>query len=708
MKTLHLQKLLTLAFICAIGFVTPPAQGETIVLGGAFGPQETGGGWLEEVDGKLVLQLRGGYYDMGYAHGRLLADEIESSIRGFIYNGQPVPPKENRQYPFYNPNPKQIQIYQSLLNNMENDPHCIPYMEEMQGMYQGLIDQNPDSHVCLCDIYGLVIIPDLGAIYSHSPNIMCEQMAVWGPATPGSKPYHARNFGYSISHRDLTPQGRGVAIQDNALLIVANPTDAKPFVSISFPGMVGIVEGMNVQGVSLAINDGHYKISETHYKHILNSGIPRLLRVRKALETANSLFDAKQVITSNGTYGWHGCLMDNVTGEGEAYEINVLQQYIGTYDEEFMWINWSENPTYDNGYEILDSPDDCQIDGLLIRVNMWMGVREITPRSEFATDEFWDMFEYVKQEVLGQGYLMDLDRIKHTMQFRTTHEGSQLQSVIYSNSDLDFHVANAVGKIEASGRFCKFYRFNLEELKNEFRPEVSQFPEVSIETIKMDGEEILSNGLFWVPEGKKNLPITVELFSEGAQVVEVMLDDADDYGNYGEWRVAEKIGDVWSVTFEAPNDRTLGGDPNLKEWRRWHRIKARARNPEGAGAIDIVGLCGENLPPEFETDLLGNAIKAIQNQEVKFHVGWSDPEDFNVTNLKALKIVFIPPNLYEAQDIGEVGAEMKNMNHKGATFLWPAGAEKSPGLHTFVFSGKDNKGLLGSVQVTVEILEAGF
>src|SRR6185436_231401 len=62
--------------LCCLATLTAVARAETIA--------RCGQGWLERVDGYLVLHLKGTPYEMGYQHGALLKDHIRENLRYLV------------------------------------------------------------------------------------------------------------------------------------------------------------------------------------------------------------------------------------------------------------------------------------------------------------------------------------------------------------------------------------------------------------------------------------------------------------------------------------------------------------------------------------------------------------------------------------------------------------------------------------------------
>lgn len=212
-----------------------------------------GEGWLEKIDGALVLHLKGTPYEMGYQHGALL----KAQVRGNLHNLIEVKAKEHtlvEMGPLKVTPRAAVETIQRIL-----EPHVDRrYVEEMEGVAAG-----SETHVA--DIRVANFIPEL---------FHCSGFAVSGSATANGEMLHGRVLDYAVDW----------GLQDHAVLIVAEPAGRLPWVNVSYAGFIGSVTGMNAEHVSVGEMGGG---GLGHWE-----GRPMSLLVREALETAKSLDEA--------------------------------------------------------------------------------------------------------------------------------------------------------------------------------------------------------------------------------------------------------------------------------------------------------------------------------------------------------------------------------------------------------------------------------
>ena len=149
---------------------------------------------------------------------------------------------------------------------------------------------------------------DIALTFEHSPLLGCTAFAASGPATAQSAtPGHTivgRNFDLDIdSWFDV----------EKVVQIVV-PQDGLAFASVAWPGMTGVVTGMNEAGIWVSVNGGRAADPRT-------DGVPVVFTTRAVLERARSLDEALGVIERDPPMVSHILLLaDGKTGESMIVE----------------------------------------------------------------------------------------------------------------------------------------------------------------------------------------------------------------------------------------------------------------------------------------------------------------------------------------------------------------------------------------------------
>src|SRR4051794_33145965 len=240
----RLATLLTIAWLASVA----PATAETRTSA------RSGKGFLEEVDGTRVLHLKGTAREMGLQHGALLKDEIREQVR-FLFD---VKAREFKPEVLGLKLPLDARRLMLSIADLQRK-HVLPkYHDEMRGIAEA-------SGVSYEDVVAANFIPEL---------FHCSGFAISGSATKDGTLYHGRILDYGCDWK----------LQDHAVLVVAEPEGAIPFVNVTYAGFIGSVTGMNAKKVSIGEMGGG---GLGHW-----DGVPMALLVRTALEEADDLDEA--------------------------------------------------------------------------------------------------------------------------------------------------------------------------------------------------------------------------------------------------------------------------------------------------------------------------------------------------------------------------------------------------------------------------------
>jgi isopenicillin-N N-acyltransferase like protein len=232
-------------FAIAWVWTTASASAQTIA--------RCGDGWLEKIDGALVLHLKGTPYEMGYQHGALLKEQVHGNLHNLVE----VKAKEHTLVEFAGVKVTPRFAIETIVQ-LQKPYVDRRYFQEMEGVARG-------SGTKVADVRMANFIPEM---------FHCSGFAVSGSATVDGAMLHGRVLDYAVDW----------GLQDHAVLIVAEPEGRLPWVNVSYAGFIGSVTGMNAEHVSVGEMGGG---GLGHW-----DGRPMALLVREALETAKSLDDA--------------------------------------------------------------------------------------------------------------------------------------------------------------------------------------------------------------------------------------------------------------------------------------------------------------------------------------------------------------------------------------------------------------------------------
>ncbi|MBI5760445.1 MAG: peptidase C45 [Planctomycetales bacterium] len=245
----RLVRVSTLTFLVAL-WINNSCSAQTVA--------RCGQGWLEQIDGYLVLHVKGTPYEMGYQQGALLKDRVHKNMDNILVQKC----EQKFQVGFLKLKPRDAI---DAITTIQRPFVPAKYFSEMEGVAAG-------AELKTKDVVAANFIPEL---------FHCSGFAVMNSATKDGTLYHGRVLDYAIDW----------GLQDHAVLVVAEPDGAIPFVNVTYPGFIGSVTGMNAEHVSIGEMGGG---GLGHW-----AGVPMSFLVREVLERGKDLETAIAIFRDN-------------------------------------------------------------------------------------------------------------------------------------------------------------------------------------------------------------------------------------------------------------------------------------------------------------------------------------------------------------------------------------------------------------------------
>ena len=267
----------------------------------------------------LILKVSGSPFEMGYQHGLALKQKIQSNIQQYL---KKTTASEDSQ--------KTIEQFVKKLPLVV--PHIpLKYMDEMKGVSKG-------SDSSFQDILLLNLFPEM---------FHCCGIITSGKASKDNTLYHTRVLDYSA----------GKDLQSSAFLMVASPQNERSFLSVTYAGFIGCVTGMNEAKISIG------EIGGLGYGNW--DGIPMSFLLRSILEQADSLDEAKEILSSaKRTCEYYYIIADGKTNDSfGCYATSSQIQFLppgATYS-----LSPPKNPNEDLSLKIHPTQDDLTLSSLL-------------------------------------------------------------------------------------------------------------------------------------------------------------------------------------------------------------------------------------------------------------------------------------------------------------------------------------------------------
>ncbi len=246
--------------------------GETI----QFKPGTCKGSKLEIVSGIPVLLLEGSPEAMGEAHGVLLGKECRALADNYM---------------------KPASLLSGGIERLKNyarkmDPF-IPerFREEMKALARS---SRQDYVMVLTGS----AFPD---VYRGGG---CSTVAVTGPASKNGAPLLARNL-------DFFPLG---VLDKSGMVIVFRPEGRNAFISVTWPGLIGVLSGMNEKGLCCAVME--VRTGERDFR-----GMPSVFLFRRVMEEAGSVEEGLRILKDTPRVAANNVILLDTSGADALAEI---------------------------------------------------------------------------------------------------------------------------------------------------------------------------------------------------------------------------------------------------------------------------------------------------------------------------------------------------------------------------------------------------
>jgi isopenicillin-N N-acyltransferase-like protein len=276
------------------GPALPPAA--KVVVDQGVSRLAVGESWMARRQGLWRLHLTGGPREMGHAHG-LLAGRVTAQIDRHMVDlmGR------------YVTTPFRRWLVGNLVRwQFRELPEAIPprRLVELAAFSRTIVDTSEFPEAPFQRMVYYHALHDMTQRLDGSPIIGCTAFAAWGVQTVDEHLIVGRNFDF---------EGGPIFDREKAVLSVKTPGRI-PFVSVAWPGMMGVVTGVNAKRLYVSIN-------AARTDEPLQPGIPMAFLVREILERAGSVKEALAVVKEYKVMVAEGLLI----ADGKVPEAAVLE-----------------------------------------------------------------------------------------------------------------------------------------------------------------------------------------------------------------------------------------------------------------------------------------------------------------------------------------------------------------------------------------------
>ncbi|MEI8259340.1 MAG: C45 family peptidase, partial [Deltaproteobacteria bacterium] len=275
----------------------PAATPHTLVID-ALGTRHFGSSYFRRHGGVWEMGLYGTPVDLGDAHARLISDVMfrvegemmklfarfvpSAALRSFITT---LVRAQHWHLDRNFPRERLYEIAAEARALAEHDPYA---------------DFLPTYHRVLT----LHALYDISLSFEHSPMLGCTALFASGAHTTDGHTYIGRNFDMEIDP----------VFDTDKTVVLYHPRGGIPFASVAWPGLTGVVTGMNRAGIFVAVHGGRAGSATTR-------GVPVPTTVRTVLEHAHTLDEAIAIVRADTAMVSHILfVVDGDRGQGVVIE----------------------------------------------------------------------------------------------------------------------------------------------------------------------------------------------------------------------------------------------------------------------------------------------------------------------------------------------------------------------------------------------------
>ncbi|MGB1307944.1 MAG: C45 family autoproteolytic acyltransferase/hydrolase [Oceanihabitans sp.] len=258
--------------------------------------------------GTWELYAEGNPYQLGLNIGLLTQELAHKQERIFLTKVDELVPSKFRQ-----------KILQKILA-WYNRKMYLHVTEEYKAEIFGISKYASDDYDYIADNYLRSLYlhgaHDIGHAFQDLALVGCSAFAAWGNKTEDGQLLIGRNFDFYA----------GDAFAKNKIVAFINPTNGYKFMSVTWPGMIGVVSGMNEHGLTVTINAGKSKIP-------LIAKTPISIVTREILQYATNIEEAIAIAKKREVFVSESIFIGSAKDK-KAITIEVSPSNFGIYQVE--------------------------------------------------------------------------------------------------------------------------------------------------------------------------------------------------------------------------------------------------------------------------------------------------------------------------------------------------------------------------------------
>ncbi|QQV02826.1 MULTISPECIES: C45 family autoproteolytic acyltransferase/hydolase [Chryseobacterium] len=252
------------------------------------------------------LYIKGNPLELGYNNGALTKDLMQEQEKIFFSKIEDIVPSKLKQ-----------SLLRGFLKWYNRKMH-LNVREDFQAELYGLSQYSSDQYNFIAPKFQRILYlhgaHDIGHAMQDLMMVGCSSLAAWNDNTEDGDLLIGRNFDFYA----------GDDFAKNKLIQFVEPENGIPYSSVSWPGMIGVVSGMNKEGITVTINAGKSKIPFT-------AKTPISLVTREILQYAATIDEAIKIAKKRKVFVSESILVGSAADK-KAVIIEVSPKSFGVFD----------------------------------------------------------------------------------------------------------------------------------------------------------------------------------------------------------------------------------------------------------------------------------------------------------------------------------------------------------------------------------------
>ena len=256
-------------------------------------------------DGLYEMRVCGGPFERGEAIGKLGEDLLYQQEKAFADKlFEMVPSSRYRAFLHY---------FITIFNRRMGASVPLEYRQEIKAMSASCTHEFDEFGSPYERQMQYHSAHDIGHVMQDYMLVGCTSFAVWGRESADSSLLMARNFDFYM----------GEEFAKNKLVLFEKPDSGYAYVSVTWPGMLGVVSGMNTQGLAVTINASKLEVPSS-------SATPISILVKSILQYASNIEEAETIAASFKNFVCESILVGSAN-DGRAVIIEKTPSAMGVY-----------------------------------------------------------------------------------------------------------------------------------------------------------------------------------------------------------------------------------------------------------------------------------------------------------------------------------------------------------------------------------------